>query len=68
MDAQLEMRTMQLLQENIKPEDTLILVTHKPNILAIVNKILVINNGQIYMYGEKNQVLAKLMQPNIVKG
>ena len=68
MDGQLELRTMQLLQHNIKPEDTLVLVTHKPNLLAIVNKILVINNGQIYMYGDKNQVLAQLSQQNITQG
>ena len=64
MDGQLEMRTLQILQQHVQPNDTLIVVTHKPNILALVDRIIVMNNGQIYMDGKKEEVLLKLNSNN----
>ena len=41
---------------------TIILVTHRPGILGIMDKIAVISNGLLTMYGNKDEVLAALQQ------
>lgn len=39
---------------------TTIVITHKPSILTIVDRIIVMDNGQIVMDGPKDEILAKL--------
>lgn len=63
MDGQLETRMLNLLQQSIKPEDTVIIVTHKPGILPMVDRIIVMNNGQVALSGPKNEVLTALAAP-----
>ena len=41
---------------------TLILVTHKPNILSIVDNIMMVQDGQIALCGARQEVLAKLAE------
>jgi ATP-binding cassette, subfamily C, bacterial LapB len=60
MDGQLENKVLKILSTTIKEEDTVIIVTHKPSILTIVDKIMVLNAGKIAMFGNKNEILAKL--------
>jgi ATP-binding cassette subfamily C protein EexD len=39
---------------------TVFVITHRPSVLAHVDKLLVLNNGELAMYGPRNQVWAKL--------
>lgn len=39
---------------------TVILITHRPNILQVTNKLAVINKGALDLYGETKDVLARL--------
>jgi len=39
---------------------TVIIITHRPNILQVTNKLVVMKNGLLEMYGATNEVLAKL--------
>ena len=41
---------------------TCILVTHKPEILQVVDKVMVLRQGQLAMFGPKNEVFQKLAQ------
>lgn len=41
---------------------TMIVVTHRPQVLQIVNRIIVMDNGKIVMDGPRDLVLQKLMQ------
>lgn len=63
MDNQLENKMLQLLKVSFKKEDTAVIVTHKPALLALVDRIIVINNGKIMMSGPRNDVLNKLSAP-----
>jgi ATP-binding cassette subfamily C protein LapB len=63
MDSQLEKQVTQALQAALKPVDTLILVTHKADMLALVDRLIVIANHQIVLDGPKAQVLQKLQTP-----
>jgi len=41
---------------------TLVVVSHKPSLLAGVDKILVLRNGQLAMFGPRDAVFARLME------
>jgi ABC-type protease/lipase transport system fused ATPase/permease subunit len=45
---------------------TVILITHKVNILAGADKILVMNGGVIQAYGTRDEMLPRLLGPRIV--
>jgi len=47
---------------------TLIVVTHKPSLLAGVDKILMLKNGQVVMYGPRDAVFKKLMEAQTKTG
>jgi ATP-binding cassette subfamily C protein LapB len=44
----------------MRPQDTLVLVTHKPEMLTLVDRLVVIANQQIVLDGPKEQVIQKL--------
>ncbi len=45
---------------------TVVLITHKVNILAIADKILVMAGGAVQAYGPRDEILGKLMGPRAV--
>lgn len=63
MDRNSEVALANLLSAELKPEDTLVLVTHKPELLRLVNRIVLIVNNEIILDGERNEVLQKLQPP-----
>lgn len=50
----------QALQKLKQSGATVFIITHRPNVLAHVDKLLVLNNGELAMYGPRDQVWAKL--------
>ncbi|MCU1717098.1 type I secretion system permease/ATPase [Pseudomonas sp. 5P_3.1_Bac2] len=42
---------------------TVLLISHRPGILAITDRLLALNAGQLYLYGERDQVLNALNNP-----
>ncbi|MDP2786706.1 MAG: ATP-binding cassette domain-containing protein [Pseudomonadota bacterium] len=63
MDRNLELQVTQAIKAALKPEDSLILVTHKAEMLELVERVIVIANHQIVLDGPKVQVLQKLQNP-----
>ncbi|MEY3469407.1 MAG: hypothetical protein RL203_1501, partial [Pseudomonadota bacterium] len=63
MDRNTETQTMQTLKEAISPTDTLVLVTHKSEMLDLVDRLIVVYNHQIALDGPKQEVLHQLHQP-----
>jgi len=47
----------------VQPGHTLVLVTHKPELLQLVDRLIVIANHQVVMDGPKDRVLAQLSTP-----
>jgi ABC-type protease/lipase transport system fused ATPase/permease subunit len=45
---------------------TIILITHKANILSSVERLLVVSEGTVQMYGPRDEVLARLANPQVV--
>ncbi len=59
MDFNTELKVIANLKKETENKTTLI-ITHKPSILDIVDRILVMDNGSIAMDGPKEKVLAQL--------
>lgn len=59
MDFNTELKVIKNLKMATKAKTTIV-VTHKPSILEIVDRILVMDNGKVIMDGPKQEVLAKL--------
>ncbi len=66
MDDGTERQVIQTIQSKLTSEHTLIVVTHKPALLALVDRIIVINAQGVMMDGPKESVLQKL-SPKVVK-
>ena len=60
LDRTAEQHVLRALGEHLQPHDTLMLVTHKPELLNLVDRILVIANQQLVYDGPRDEVLAKL--------
>jgi len=60
VDRNLEAHLINLLKKIIKPEDTLILVTHKMEMIELVDRLIVINKNQVALNGSKEEVIAQL--------
>ncbi|MEA3372457.1 MAG: type I secretion system permease/ATPase [Campylobacterota bacterium] len=59
MDNATELRVMQSLMERTK-NTTMLLVTHKRSLLQLVDRIIVLGNGEILLDGPKDEVLQQL--------
>ena len=60
MDRNLELQVTQALKAALNPTYTLVLVTHKAEMLELVDRVIVIANHQIVLDGPKAQVMQKL--------
>jgi ATP-binding cassette subfamily C protein LapB len=62
MDAQSEVAFLRQLKEAIGGSEscTLVMVTHRPAVLELVSRVVVIDSGRLVMDGPKAQVLAAL--------
>jgi len=59
MDFNTELKVIKNMKQATKGKTTIV-ITHKPSILEIVDRLLVMDNGNIVMDGPKQEVLAKL--------
>ncbi len=53
-------KVIQTIQAKLTSEHSLVVVTHKPALLALVDRIIVINAQGIVMDGPKDSVLKQL--------
>lgn len=63
MDSALEQNLIGALSRTLLPDDVLVVVTHKPELLRLVSRIIVVANHQIVMDGPRDAVLQKLSAP-----
>ena len=60
MDRALEKRIVQAFTERLRDDDTLFLVTHKHEMLPLVDRIIVVANKKIVADGPRDTVLERL--------
>lgn len=63
MDPTSERIFVQNLQKALEPEQTLIATTHRNEILKIVDRIVVIDRGAVFLDGPRDAVLARMKNP-----
>lgn len=63
LDVDTEARVLKAIANRLTPDDTLVMVTHKLNLLSLVQRVIVMANGQIVMSGPTAEVLARLKAP-----
>ncbi len=62
MDTATERGFVGQLEKALKPEQTLIVATHRNAILTLVNRIVVIENGSVALDGPRDAVLKRLSE------
>ncbi len=62
MDAQTEGALIQRLQQELKGR-TFVLITHRPPLLQLVERILLIDKGKVALDGPRDQVLKQITRP-----
>ncbi|MBD9357385.1 type I secretion system permease/ATPase [Methylomonas albis] len=62
LDEQGELALANALQRLKQKKVTVVLITHRQNVLANVDKLLVLAGGQVAVYGPRDQVIAHLQQ------
>ena len=60
MDEGTERQIISMLHQKLSPEQTMVVVTHKPIVLNMVDRIIVLTPNGIAVDGTKEEVLAKL--------
>jgi ATP-binding cassette subfamily C protein LapB len=62
MDSTTETALIQRLQEELK-DRTLILITHRPSLLALVGRIMLIEKGKVMADGPRDDVVRQITRP-----
>lgn len=57
-----EMALIHALSDLKRRGKTLVLISHRPTVLNIVDKLLVLRDGAVHMFGNRDEVLAALRQ------
>ena len=65
LDADGEAALLSAIQQLRQDGSTVVLITHKTNILATVDKILVLSHGQMAGLGSRDEMLTKLLGPRL---
>lgn len=64
MDAQTEQGLIERLQNEVQGR-TMVLVTHRPPLLQLVQRIIVMDRGKIALDGPRDQVMQQLTRPKV---
>jgi ATP-binding cassette subfamily C protein LapB len=64
MDDEQERQCLRVLAEEATLGKTLVVVTHKPSVLPLVNRIIVVAGNRVVLDGPRDEVLQKISQAN----
>jgi ATP-binding cassette subfamily C protein len=67
LDGEGETALLAAIQKLKLLKRTVVLVTHKINILSAVDRILVLNQGRVQAFGERDEVLHKIVGPRLAR-
>lgn len=67
LDAEGEEALMRAIEAMKAKGSTIVVISHKPGIFRAADKLLVLRDGRIDLFGPKDQVMARLMKPTEVR-
>lgn len=65
LDRTVEQHIVNTFIKAMKADDTLVLVTHKPELLRLVDRVIVVAKHKVVMDGPRDEVLMKLKQSSV---
>ena len=68
LDEQGELALEKALLQLQAMQTTVLIVTHRNNVLARVSKLMILKDGALVVYGPKDQVIAHLQQQQQAAG
>lgn len=60
LDVETEARVLNALQQKVRPDATMVFVTHKLQLLGLVQRVILVANGQIVLDGPTAEVMKRL--------
>ena len=66
LDEHGEAALVAAIQNLRQRQATVVLITHRPSVLKVVDKILVIKDGRIEAFGPRDEILARFLKPKAV--
>jgi ATP-binding cassette subfamily C protein LapB len=63
MDSTTETGLINRLQEELKGR-TFVLITHRPPLLALVSRVMLVDKGKVVLDGPRDEVLKQLSRPS----
>ncbi len=63
MDDSQERQCLQVLQAEAEQNKTMVIVTHKPSVLPLVTRLIVMSGSKVVIDGPRDAVLEKLRKP-----
>lgn len=63
LDEEGEAALVQALTQLKQRGSTALIIAHRPHVLTVVDKILVMRDGMVQMFGPRNEVMAKFVRP-----
>lgn len=60
LDVETEARVLNALQKKVRPDATMVFVTHKLQLLGLVQRVILVANGQIVLDGPTAEVMKRL--------
>lgn len=67
MDGESEQRCIELLKQHIQAQHTMVLVTHKPALIPLADRVIVMARQRVLLDGPREAVLQKLVTQGGVK-
>ena len=64
LDEQGELALLETVEELKQSGTTVVIITHRPNILKVTNKILIMNSGKIERYASTEEILGAVAKQN----
>jgi ATP-binding cassette subfamily C protein LapB len=62
LDVDTEAMVLRTIQERLAPDVTLVIVTHKLQLVGLVQRLIMVGNGQIVIDGPTQEVIARLQR------
>lgn len=63
LDDESEIRIIEAFKQRIRPTDMMLITTHRPRLMALANRVIVMRGGQIIADGPPEKILKRLQAP-----